>query len=359
MQDKKKCLIVLSPYPNGGAPSQRFRFEQYLDYLSSDFNITQHSFWNDKSNGALYLSGKKFIKIYGVIQGVVLRFYHLLLCIKADVILIHREVVPIGSSFFEWFLVKILRKKIIFDFDDAIWLPNISTQNKNHEWLKNYSKTKKIISLSTTVIVGNNYLKKYALNYNKHVVVIPTTINTNYHLPNKSNLKSICIGWTGSKTTVKYFEQIIPVLKKIKAKYGNQVYFKLIGDDNFSESNLNLKGSAWKLESEISDLQEFDIGIMPLPDDEWAKGKCGFKGLQYMALEIPAILSPVGVNSEIISDGINGFLASSDEEWFNKLSLLIDSEKLRKELSVLGRQTVLDKYSVEKHKEQYRNILDI
>ena len=131
------------------------------------------------------------------------------------------------------------------------------------------------------------------------------------------------------------------------------IYFKVIGDGNYVQEELGIKGHAWKRDTEIPDLQEIDIGIMPLPDDEWAKGKCGLKGLQYMALAIPTIMSPVGVNTEIIQDGENGFLATTIQEWVDKLSQLIDSAALRERIGVNGRQTVLSSYSVEANKQQY------
>jgi len=109
----------------------------------------------------------------------------------------------------------------------------------------------------------------------------------------------------------------------------------------------------WNCDSEIEDLSEIDIGIMPLPDDEWAKGKCGFKGLQYMAMEIPTVMSAVGVNREIIEEGVNGFLASTEEEWIDKLSLLIESEELRRNIGMEGRKTVIEKYSVDSQKQRY------
>jgi glycosyltransferase involved in cell wall biosynthesis len=129
----------------------------------------------------------------------------------------------------------------------------------------------------------------------------------------------------------------------------------VIGDSAYQNKELDIVGISWKKENEIEELNEIDIGIMPLPDNEWAKGKCGLKGLQYMALQIPAIMSPVGVNSEIIDDGINGFLASTKDEWVSKLSLLIDSKELRVKLGEEGRKTVIDKYSVLNNRDLYVN----
>jgi glycosyltransferase involved in cell wall biosynthesis len=352
-----KVLFICNHRPNR-SPGQRFRFEQYLNHLAENGITYDLSFiLNEKDDKVLYLKGKYLQKALIFIKSYFIRFKDLLRANQFDIIFIYREAILTRSTIFEYLLSK-TKAKLILDFDDAIWLPNISEQNKKLEWIKNYDKTSQIAKLADTVIVGNAFLKNYALNYNNSVIIIPTTIDTSYHVPFKKTKESICIGWTGTSTTIKHFELIIPVLKKLKEKYGQKIYFKLIGDANFKSSEIEIKTMPWKLETEIEDLQEIDIGIMPLPDDEWSKGKCGFKGLQYMSLEIPTIMSPVGVNTEIIEDGKNGLLASSEKEWINKLSSLIESEELRIRLGKEGRKTVLEKYSVVSQKEKYLSIFN-
>ncbi|WP_425393124.1 glycosyltransferase family 4 protein [Ekhidna sp.] len=208
-------------------------------------------------------------------------------------------------------------------------------------------------TLADRVIVGNEYLKKYASQFSNDVVIIPSTVSLNEY-KSKDLLKDrICIGWTGSFSTIKHFKTVIPALETIKKKYGQKVYFKVIGDPTCSFPDLNIRGVEWQSKTEVEDLSELDIGLMPLPDNEWTKGKCAMKGLQYMALEIPTIMSPVGVNSEIIQDRENGFLASTAEEWVKKLSLLIEDEELRKRVGKAGRKTVEADYSVEVNKEKW------
>jgi glycosyltransferase involved in cell wall biosynthesis len=270
-----------------------------------------------------------------------------------DIVFIQREAIMFRSALFEKAFQK--RTKLIFDFDDAIWLMDVSDGNKHWKWLKNPAKTSRIIELSDMVFAGNKYLADYALQFNKNVKIIPTTIDTDYHKKNINTLpkKKICIGRTGSNTTIKHFIMAEPFLEKIKMKFGDKIYFKLIGSDNYKNPKLDIQGIKWNLNTEIDDLSEIDIGIMPLPDDEWSKGKCGFKGLQYMAMEIPTVMSAVGVNKEIIEDGSNGFLASTENEWIEKLSLLIESKELRNKFGVNGRKTVVEKYSVYSQKQRY------
>jgi glycosyltransferase involved in cell wall biosynthesis len=260
----------------------------------------------------------------------------------------------LGTTFFEKQFKK-SKAKIILDFDDAIWLNDVSEGNNNLAWLKNPMKTSEITQLSDMVFVGNSYLADFALQKNKNVKIVPTTIDA-FLYKKKSIFKKdnrICIGWTGSSTTLKHLQLAVPFLKKIKEIYNDKVYFKMISDVPFHSNEVEFTFCKWSKEKEIEDMSEFDIGIMPLPDDEWAKGKCGFKGLQYMALEIPAIMSPVGVNTDIIENCVNGYLACENEEWVEKLSLLIDSEDLRKKFGVNGRKTVEEKYSFESQKNKY------
>lgn len=177
-------------------------------------------------------------------------------------------------------------------------------------------------------------MQSYAEKYNNATVIVPTTIDTSEYvrdiLPQAEEESPVCIGWSGSITTIQHFEYALPFLKKIKNRYGDKVSIKVIGDGSYKNEELDIIGLPWIKADEIRELSSFDIGIMPLPDDEWAKGKCGLKGLQYMALEIPTIMSPVGVNREIIRHGENGFLASEEGEWVSILTQLIEDKALRK-----------------------------
>jgi len=271
---------------------------------------------------------------------------------KFDIVFIFRDALPTGSIKYEK-KFKSSGAKLIYDFDDAIFILNMSEGNKALSFLKRPEKTAEIIGLCDLVIAGNHYLADYASTYNKNVKIIPTTIDTvEYQRKSKEHAK-ICIGWSGSVTTIQHFKFALPFLERIKSKYGDSVHFKVIGDANYVNDQLNIEGIPWNKTTEISDLSEFDIGIMPLPNDEWAKGKCGLKGLQYMALEIPTIMSPVGVNSEIIEDSKNGYIANDLEQWVDKISLLIEDSALRIRMGKEARKTVVEKYSVSANQELY------
>jgi glycosyltransferase involved in cell wall biosynthesis len=271
-----------------------------------------------------------------------------------DIIFVQREAFMTGSAYFEKGFSK-SGAKMVFDFDDSIWLLDTSKANKKWAWLKSEKKTGEILRVSDLVFAGNSYLAEYAKKFNSNVKLVPTTIDTDKFRRIKPYAENqrICIGWSGSITTIKHFEQALPFLHTIKKKYGDQVYFKVMGDPTYLNESLDIKGIPWSSDTEVSSLESFDIGIMPLPDDEWVKGKCGLKGLSYMAVEVPTVMSAVGVNTQIIQDGLNGFLAKTNEDWVEKLSLLIESFDLRKKLGAAGRNTVENNYSTASQKNNY------
>lgn len=352
--NEKKILFQVA-HRRGRSPGQRYRFEQYLEYLKNKgYNYVFSYLISENDDKIFYSKGNYLKKLFILLKSFYIRFRDLKKIKQFDIVFIYREALMIGSTYFEKRLSK-KQCKVIVDFDDAIWLPDTSAANRNLSWLKKPSKINKILKYADMAFVGNSFLAAYASKYNKNVKIIPTTIDTDYYIPanQKSAKDKICIGWTGSLTTIKHLKLAIDVLEVLKNKYQDRIYFKIIADVPLITDKVEFSFCKWKKESEVEDLMEMDIGIMPLPDDDWSRGKCGFKGLQYMALEIPAVMSAVGVNNEIINDGINGYLASSKQEWIDKISKLIESETLRSQLGAEGRKTVIEKYSFHSQKDRY------
>jgi glycosyltransferase involved in cell wall biosynthesis len=205
----------------------------------------------------------------------------------------------------------------------------------------------KIIQMSAAVIAGNDYLRNYALRHNENVILIPSSVDTERYVPShpQNERKSVVIGWIGSNTTKNFLYDLKGVFAELSKRYAN-LEFEFVGARFYGFGLGTMVNKEWSLGDELTDLQGFDIGIMPMPDNEWTRGKCGFKALLYMSCGIPVIASPVGVNAEIVEDGVNGFLASSEKEWSEKLSLLIEDKALRGAMGKRGREEVVERYSL-------------
>ncbi len=349
-------IIFLVPYPKSEAPSQRFRFEQYLPELEKQFEVEMHSFIDTETWQKLYVKGRFGFKIWKMLGSFRRRFALLPKIKRADYVFIHREASQIGPPIFEWIIAKILRKKYIFDFDDATWIPNFSETNARFQRLKAYWKVKYIIKWAGQISAGNDYLADFARKYNSKVRVIPTTIDTEnlHNVLSDSQAKPLRIGWTGSHTTMQYLDELLPILKKLNEKH--DFLFRVISNEKPNWDVPFLEYVPWNKSTEIKDLAQIQIGVMPLKADRWSSGKCGFKALQYMACEIPTILSAVGVNTQIVTNEKDGMICSGEEEWFNMLDQLISNEPLRQSIGKNGRKRIIEAYSVQANLEKYQNL---
>jgi glycosyltransferase involved in cell wall biosynthesis len=212
--------------------------------------------------------------------------------------------------------------------------------------LKWHHKVASICKWSHKVSCGNLYLAEYARQFNNNVVINPTTIDTvNYHNRIKDqHTPELTIGWTGTHSTIRYLDIVVPILHKLEQQY--DFTFIVISDAPPAFELKSLKYIRWSKETEIDDLLTFNVGIMPLTDDAWARGKCGFKALQYMSLGIPAIVSPVGVNTTIVDDGVNGLICNDADEWEQAIQKLINNKELSINLGREARKKVETNYSV-------------
>jgi glycosyltransferase involved in cell wall biosynthesis len=354
-------ILFLCPYPYDEVASQRFRFEQYFETLrKNNIQLRQKSFYSRWAYKVLYRKKQFILKAAGTIFGFLKRIFHFFYCISFDYIFIHREVTPIGPPVFEWLMAKVLGKKIIYDFDDAIWMPNTSDENSLISGLKWHKKFNSICAWSYKISCCNEFLAEQAGKFNHNIIIIPTTIDTLRFEIGKTLHRygdHVVIGWTGTHSTLSYLSPMIDLLKKIIEMH-QEVQFRIICNKTPDWELPNLQFIEWNKSNEVRDLIGIDIGIMPLPDTDWAMGKCGFKILQYLALEIPAIATPVGVNKEIIVHGKNGFLCTSEKEWLDHLKLLIESKELRQELGKNGRKTVEEYYSLEVNNKSFLDLFE-
>jgi len=232
------------------------------------------------------------------------------------------------------------------DFCDPIYLPPPadSTGNQWFRFLKFVNKTADICMLSSHVLVGNEELAHYARRFNPNVTVVPITIDMEEYVPRASRpANPPVIGWTGSYSTVPHLETVRSALEKLGTM--RKFEMRVMGTESFSLAGVPTRSEPWQSRREVPFLHECDIGIMPLPDDPWVKVRSHLKVRQFMAVGVPCVASPVGIIPELIQDGVNGFLANSEQEWIEKLSMLIDDPELRARLGERARATMLQRYS--------------
>ncbi len=203
-----------------------------------------------------------------------------------------------------------------------------------------------VLRKSSLVIAGNNFLAEYARQFAKNVIVLPTVVNIHsYPLKSHSNGKIFALGWIGQSVNFKYLGNLYPVFLQLQSL----IKFKLIvvADKDIYLDGIDIENRRWSLESEIYDILDMDVGLMPLDDTEWTSGKCAFKAIQYMAAGIPPIASCVGANIELINSDENGFLPVDQKEWVSNIISLAESSELRTQIGVSARKVVEDRYSLE------------
>ncbi len=338
-------VLALMPALYDTSPGQRYRLEQWEPLLRErGVDITFASFEDEDLHALLYKRGMMRKKLQLVTRGLGRRLSLVRKAKNFDLVYILREAALLGPPVFERLIAQ-SGVPMVFDFDDAIFVSYRSPSNGYLSYLKFASKTKTICRIASHVMVGNPYLAEYARQVNDRVTVIPTTIDTDkYRVPERREKPGPpVIGWTGSHSTVQHLDTMRGALKKLAERESFRL--RVIGTPAYECPPVDVEAMPWRAETELEDLSEIDIGMMPLPDDRWSKGKCGLKALQFMALGIPTICSPVGVNTDIIHDDQNGFIAATEDEWVEKLSRLLRSAELRQRLGHAGRATVEEKYS--------------
>lgn len=330
-------VLYLSKYSSIG-PSSRYRIYQYLPYLAEHgIDVDVRPLLKDRYFGIIRIENfivKNIFKIFYAVYKYIIRFFDVLMAGKYNLVVVEHQAFPYLPFFLEYVL-RMLNKNIILEFDDAIYL----THPK---------KMPKLIKMSKAVIVGNEFLKEYTVKYNKNVNVVPTVIDMRRYVEKgqgargKGEEGKIIICWIGLAYNIDYLKQLADVFRKLSDK----IALKIISNKSIEIEGVNIIFKKWSNETEVEEIQSSHIGIMPLMDDEWSRGKCGLKILQYMAAGIPSVASPVGVNKEIIQDSKNGFLCTTEDEWYERLLRLCEDPELMKRMGNAGRKTVEEKYSI-------------
>ncbi len=345
MDNKKtKRILIFTKYGRKAA-SSRYRFLQYLPFLQREsIECEISNLLDDEYLEKRFTVGQR--SIYHIVKGFLRRLKMIAKAKHYDLVIIYCELFPYIPDFFERYL-KLRNIPYIIDFDDAIFHSYDIHPNETIRFLLK-NKMGKILSMAQCVIAGNEYLADYARNFNDDVVVIPTVVDINTYkvaVHNNDDSETFVIGWIGSPSTSAYLKIIKPALKKFCANHNAKLV--LIGAGNVLMDGIPLEIHEWDEKKEVEYIRQFDVGVMPLPDSPWARGKCGFKLIQYMACGLPVIASPVGTNKEIVEDGVNGFFASTTEEWVNFLGILYNNYPLREKMGESGRQKIKHCYSLQ------------
>ena len=348
-------VVALVPYPARRAPGQRFRIEQWAPLLrAGGVEVMVDSFLDDAGMDVLYAPGHAAAKAMSVLGGYGRRARRVRTLDGYDAAYVYREAALGRPTWIERAVAR--RLPIVYDFDDAIYLPAASAANARLGFLKDPGKAEKLCRLAAHVTVGNEHLAGFARRHASQVTVVPSTIDTEQYVPPgpRPAPARLVIGWTGSATTLPYLEAILPALRRLKARTDFEL--RVIGG-HLDDAALAIRNVPWSAATEVADLRPIDVGLMPLADDEWTRGKCGMKALQYMALGIPPVVSPVGVNTTIVRHGVNGMLATTDDEWVARLEELGRNPALRARLGGEARRTVETEFSAAVHAPRMAAVL--
>jgi len=304
-----------------------------------------------------YKKGKTLLKIIYFLKSSFNRLIDIFRVFAYDVVFIHIEVFPFGPPFIEWLFFRI-KKPIIFDFEDAIYLPR---KNPVSNFFKNPGKFFKIVRMSEHILVCNDYLKDFLSRYNPRVTTIPTPIDIEKFQPlavqRNREREDVIIGWIGTHTTLPCLLMLKDLFKRLAQKY--KITVKIVGaGEDVKIDGVEVINEEWTLYGEIESFKSIDIGVYPLPDNEWSKAKTPFKTIQYMSVGVPCVVSAVGENISIVKDGVNGFLVRTETEWIEKISRLIEDSDLRREIGLNGRRTVEERYSLNVNAPKFLDILE-
>jgi glycosyltransferase involved in cell wall biosynthesis len=336
-------VLFLTRYGQMGS-SSRMRCFQYLNSLEqAGIKCNVVPLITDSQLTRRYQKGS--YRLSDLLEAYGRRIFTLLKRKHFDLLWIEKEALPWLPKFFESFLLKGI--SYILDFDDAIF----HNYDLHPSLLVRHffgRRVDQLIADSCLVVAGNQYLAQRASDAGApQVKIIPTVIDLNKYpiQPISSSNETLCIVWIGSPSTVRYLSLLREPLAVLAQKFTFK--FRIIGWESVHLPGVNVEFISWSEQSEVSAIQSANIGVMPLFDEPWERGKCGYKLIQYMACGLPVVASPVGVNTEIVCQGVNGFLAQTADDWVNSLANLMSDSLARLKMGNAGRKMVEEKYCLQ------------
>lgn len=361
MSSKKKKILILCTGPRGFVPTQRLKYEQYLDQLElNGYDFTLSPFQTKRFWEIIYKPGRLPEKAFWVMVGYLKRLVDLFRIPFYDGVYISLWVTPIGPPIFEH-LVLLLNRRVIYDIDDMIFMEQKDAGKKNFiQKLKGKRKPLVLIRGARYVIVCTPKLEEIALGINRHQAVmdISSTLDTKRFLPVPDYRKNeiTTIGWTGSHSTIPFLKSLTPVLQKVAQQ--RKIRLLVIADQSFEMEGVPTTFIPWSRATEVGDLHRIEIGLYPIPTNEWSLGKSSLKALTYMSVGIPVVTPAFGTNFRVIDDGTDGFLVKSDEEWVERIIQLIDDVGLRRRIGMAGRKKVEEEFSVAANYSKYLKVFN-
>ncbi|HLJ85644.1 MAG TPA: glycosyltransferase family 4 protein [Candidatus Angelobacter sp.] len=362
MKKKKILFFVAHPELDAGSRYRVYQFRPYLERAGYECVIAPFS--SPILFQLLRTKGQLPRKIYEMLICTLRRTVQISAASKYEVVVINREVFPFLMPLWERAVLR-RNRRVVFGFDDAVYSNHPDVSSFRHPLLYRFKYGRgvdEVMKRSACIIAGNRILGEYARRFNENVTVIPTVVDCEYYRyrdvdPDEEGVRPVVVGWMGSPSTAPYLSMVESALTRLSEKYSGRVQYRFFGCPEYQPQLPESLSLPFVLSSEIKDLHSLDIGIMPMPDTEWTRGKCAFKAIQYMATGAVAVASPVGVTTDLIRDGENGLLAQTPDEWFAALSRLVSDTQLRRSISRRARQTIIEGYSLQKWGPIYTELL--
>lgn len=339
-------VLTLVPSQKGYSPGQRGSVELWEKILAPEgITLDYAPFETENLRKILHMSGNQLGKISEMVKSYAGRLRLLKNLDDYDAVFVYREAALLGPAFLEKRIAR--RKPIIYQLDDPLYMPYRSPSNGYLSYLKFFGKIKEIIRISKVVIANSSHIRDYCLQFNPNVWQVPSIVDTSQFVykPFPAHPERVCIGWSGSPTTLKNIKLVEKPLQEISKRDFCDIHF--IGGTDFGLERVKYTAQKWNGASEVEDLRRLQVGLVPLPDFSWNKHKFIMKTAQYMALGIVPVGTPMASNPEVIRHGENGFLAAADAEWIEHLTTLVKDDKLRNEMSARAARDAQEKYSLE------------
>jgi glycosyltransferase involved in cell wall biosynthesis len=348
-------VLALASYPIEAAAT-RYRLVQFVSPLSErGVTLEVHPFIDSRLFASLYRREALPRTAINLIGATARRFGDVWRARGADLLLVQREAMLFGPPLIEWLARRVGDCPMVLDLDDATYLPYVSpVYGRMASALKWFSKTDDLIRWAKVVTCGNRTIADYVESKGRPTAIIPTVVDTELFRPredqrqgNSSSSSSVpVLGWAGTHSTYPYLETIFPVLQQLARTHRFRLKVVGSGRDEINLPGVEVENLKWELAREISDFQSFDIGLYPIVESEWAAGKSGFKAIQYMAVGIPYVVTPVGSCAEIGEAGVTHLSATTAAEWHTALERLLADAPLRQRMGDAGRRHTLQYYTV-------------